>query len=131
MTLALAAITGIQFQLNWLGTTGGPQGTLVNCQLASQGTLIGNQKTPGTISTPVDPGLLVGAGTLIGGNGDTWGATLSPAIVNDPTFGVNFQLLMGTGSFNRLFIDVVYVVIYWSIPSATVQSLGSKDPRWT
>src|SRR5208283_3178660 len=100
-----ATITGIQFQLNWLGTTGGPQGTLVNCQLAYQGGLLGAQKQPGTISTPTDPGGTFGFGTLIGGDGDTWGASLSPTIVNDPTFGVNFQLLMGTGSFNRLFID--------------------------
>src|SRR5271166_1482051 len=126
-----ATITGIQFQLNWLnepGSTNSP-GTLVNCQLRYQGALIGNQKQPGVNSTQIDPGDVFNAGLLIGGVGDTWGATLNPTIVNDPTFGINFQLLQNPASFNRIFIDIIYVVIYWSIPSATLHSAGSLDPQ--
>ena len=126
-----ATITGIQFQLNWLNGSGAAPGTLVNCQLAYQGALIGTQKQPGIVSTSTDPGGTYGNGTLISGNGDLWGAALTPAIVNDPTFGVNFQIQQGaaSGGGNQLFINVVYVVIYWSVPSATVSPTASLDPQ--
>ena len=126
-----ATITGIQFQLNWLNGAGAAPGTLVNCQLAYQGGLIGAQRSPGYTSTSIDPGGAFNAGSLVGGDGDVWEATLSPVIVNDPTFGVNFQILQGasSGGGNKLFIDVAYVVIYWSIPNATLTPTASNDPQ--
>ena len=128
-----ATVTGIQFQLNWLNQPSGASGTLVNCQLAYQGQLIGTQKAPGVSSTPTDPGMTFGAGALVGGVGDSWGATLSPSIVNDPTFGVNFQILQGAynGTSHRLFINVVYVVIYWSVPNSVLTPTASTDPQVT
>lgn len=126
-----ATITGIQFQLNWLNQTGGAPGTLVNCQLAFQGGLIGAQKQPGYTSSDFNPGGVYGAGTLVAGDGDTWGASLTPGIVNDPTFGVNFQILQGqyNGTSHRLFIAVVYVVIYWSVPDSLLTPTASTDPQ--
>jgi hypothetical protein len=126
-----ATVTGVQFQLNWLNQSNGALGTLVNCQLAYNGNLIGIQKTPNASSTDIDPGGVFNAGTLIGGQNDSWGASLSASIVNDPSFGVNFQILQGqnTGSGNQLFIDVVYVVIYWSVPALPIDLTQSTDPQ--
>jgi hypothetical protein len=126
-----ATVTGIQFQLNWLNVSGGALGTLVNCQLAYNGNLIGIQKTPNAASTDIDPGGTLGAGTLIGGQNDAWNASLSAAVVNDPSFGVNFQILQGqdTGGGNQLFINVVYVVIYWTVPALPILLTASTDPQ--
>ena len=126
-----ATVTGIQFQLNWLNENGGALGTLVNCQLAYQGGLIGVQKTPNASSTDIDPGGTFGAGTTIGGQTDSWNASLSASIVNDPTFGVNFQILQGqnTGGGNQLFINVVYVVVYWTVPALPINLTKSTDPQ--
>src|SRR5574337_358684 len=126
-----ATITGIQFQLNWLNQTGGALGTLVNCQLAYNGNLIGTQKQPNASSSDVDPGGAFNAGTTIGGQNDLWGANLSAAIVNDSSFGVNFQILQGqyNGTSHRIFINVVYVVIYWSVPALPIDLTASTDPQ--
>jgi hypothetical protein len=126
-----ATITGIQFQLNWFNQSGGAPGTLVNCQLSYQGQLIGTQKQPNLTSTEINPGSTFGAGTLIAGDGDTWGASLNPAIVNDPTFGVNFQILEGAynGTSHRLFIAVVYVVVYWSVANSVLQATAGNDAQ--
>lgn len=126
-----ATVTGIQFQLNWLNQNNGALGTLVNCQLAYNGNLIGIQKTPNASSTDVDPGGTYGAGTTIGGQTDSWNALLTASIVNDPSFGVNFQILQGqnTGSGNQLFIDVCYVVVYWTVPALPIDLTASTDPQ--
>ena len=118
-------ISGIEFDLQWQNQPGGTPGTLVNCQLSYQGTLLGTQKLPGIESngTVTD--------TIIGNAGDLWGANLSPAILNDPSFGIEFQIYQGAynGTSHRIFVNHVYVTIYWATQNAVLQSTGSSDPQ--
>lgn len=103
-------ITGIQFNLQWQNQSGGATGTLVSASLSYLGAQLGTAKVLNISSN----GFITD--TLVGGESDMWGAALTPAIVNDPTFGIEFQILQGAynGTSHRLFIDGVDVSIYYN-----------------
>lgn len=117
------SIDGIQVDLNWVGQNAGT-GTLSVVSLFYLGNPIGNAKFPGiqNQSFSVD--------TLVGGNTDTWGATLTPAIVNDPSFGFGVQITKQTsGGTDRSFINSMAVTVYYSTQDAQITPAPSPDPQ--
>ena len=116
-------IDGIQVDLNWLGQTAGT-GTLTSVALYYLGNPIGNAKFPGiqNQSFSVD--------TFQGGNGDTWSATLTPAIVNDPSFGFGVQITkQNSGGSDRSFINFMAITVYYSTQDANITPAASPDPQ--
>lgn len=93
-------------------------GTVSQVALWSSGSQIGAAKTPGTAIT-VTP-----TATSYGSSADLWGATLTPAIVNDPSFG--FALACTTDSI-RVFLDFPFTVqVYYTLSgSGTVANVTS------
>lgn len=55
---------------------------------------------------------------IYGGQSDTWGASLTPAIINSPEFGVAFRPTTTNGATNTQFIDAVQIRVYYTAPSA-------------
>lgn len=116
-------IDGIQVDLNWIGQNAGT-GVLTSVALFYLGSTYGNAKFPGiqNQSFAID--------TLQGGNGDTWGATLTPAIINDPTFGFGVQITtQSSGGSDRSFIDYMAVTVYYSTQNANITPAASPDPQ--
>ncbi|MFZ0706258.1 MAG: hypothetical protein WAM71_11685, partial [Candidatus Korobacteraceae bacterium] len=117
-------ITGIVVNLQWGNEPGSNPGTLQNMQLTYQGQLIGTQKLPGIqsvdqVSTPPS--------NDIGSYGDTWGVSdLSPTLVNDPTFGVEFQIYFNNG---RIFVDGVDITVFWTLQNSDCTPTPSTDPQ--
>jgi hypothetical protein len=105
-----ATLTGIQFDLQWLNQPGGAPGILLSASLSYLGSQIGNTKQ---LNIPSHGQI---TDTLVGGNGDLWGASLTPTIINDPSFGVEFIIQQGAfnGSSHRLFIDYANITAYYS-----------------
>lgn len=119
-----ANIDGIQIDLNWVGQNAGT-GVLSVASLWYQGAAYGTSKFPGIAnqSFTID--------TLLGGNSDTWGATaLTPAVVNDSSFGfgvqVTTQLVGGT---DRSFFDFFTITVYYSTQNANLTPQPSNDPQ--
>ena len=116
-------IVGISVSLNWNGQQNGT-GVLDNVALFYQGAVIGQVKSPGTLNT------ITGQTTVQGGASDTWGATLTPAIVNDTTFGVGFQILtQESGGTDRSFLYTYTITVYYANLSATGTCTLSTDPQ--
>ena len=93
-------------------------GTVAAISLCQSGAPIGTAKTPGTAITTIP------TVTNYGGAGDTWGASLTPAIVNDPTFG--FMVSCACDSV-RVFLDSPYPMqVYYTLSgSGTVADIAS------
>lgn len=102
-----ATITGITAKLTWQGQNAGT-GILQNIALYYQGKIIGTIKSPATANAAVSTTDSYGSGA------DLWGAALTPAIVNDPSFGFGVQIeTEESGGSDRSFlftfeIDVTY-----------------------
>ena len=98
-------------------------GTLSEIALYRSNAVLGTVKTPGTPFTTVD------TVNTYGSAGDQWGAALTPAIVNDPSFG--FALACNLDSI-RVFIDYLFssdtplVTVYYTLSgSGTVAFVES------
>lgn len=93
-------------------------GTVAEIALIQSGAQIGTVKTP---ATPITTTPTV---TPYGSAGDQWGASLTPAIVNDPTFG--FAASCACDS-ERVFLDQPYTVqVYYTLSgSGTVAFIQS------
>lgn len=116
-------IDGIQIDLNWLGQNAGT-GVLSNVALYYLGGQIGNVKSPGI------PNQSFATDTLQGGSGDKWSATLTPAIVNDSTFGFGVQITTATvGGSDRSFIDTMGITVFYSTQDANITPTPSSDPQ--
>jgi hypothetical protein len=116
-------IDGILVDLNWLGQAAGT-GTLSIASLYYLGNPIGNSKFPGIQNQSF------ATDSLAGGNADTWGATLTPAIVNDPSFGFGVAITKQiTGGTDRSFINSMAVTVYYSTQSASITPVASADPQ--
>ncbi len=125
-TLAIPAtvtIDGITADLNWVGQNSGT-GVLSQVSLYYLGGPIGNPKFPAiqNQSFPTD--------TLVGGSNDTWGATLTPAIVNDPSFGVGFTITtQSSGGSDRSFVIYTKIIASYSTQDAEITPAPSPDPQ--
>ncbi len=116
-------IDGIQVDLNWLGQNAGT-GTLATVSLRYLGANYGTPEFPGVLNQSF------AADTLVGGSADKWGATLTPDIVNDPSFGFGIQITKQTsGGTNRSFINSMAVTIYYSTQDALITPTPSLDPQ--
>jgi hypothetical protein len=54
--------------------------------------------------------------TSAGGINDTWGATLTPAIVNSPNYGVTFQGFHNTLAGGYVYIDAIELTVHYTSP---------------
>ncbi len=116
-------IDGILVDLNWIGQNAGT-GTLSIAALYYLGNQIGNAKFPGIQNQSFS------TDTLQGGNADTWGATLTPLIVNDPSFGFGVAITKQVaGGTDRSFINSMSVTVYYSTQSASITPAASADPQ--
>lgn len=116
-------IDGIQVDLNWIGQNAGT-GVLSAASLYYLGSTYGSPKFPGiqNQSFSID--------TLQGGSGDTWAATLTPDIVNDPSFGFGVQITTQlSGGSDRSFINYMAITVYYSTQNAVITPTASPDPQ--
>ena len=117
------SIDGIVVDLNWVGQNAG-SGTLSTAALYYLGNQIGNAKFPGIQNQSFS------TDTLQGGSGDTWGATLTPAIVNDASFGFGVAITKQVaGGTDRSFINSMAVTVYYSTQDASITPTASADPQ--
>ena len=114
---ASATVLGatISFGVNSQSTT---TGTVATVALFKTGTQIGTSKTPGTaITTTVTR-------HSYGGSADLWSASLTPAIVNDPSFG--FAISIDADSVRDfLSFDFTIQIAYTLSGSSTVASVDT------
>jgi hypothetical protein len=116
-------IDGVQIDLNWIGQNAGT-GVLSGVQLYYLGSPIGKVKLPGVQNQSFS------TDTLQGGNGDTWGAALTPAIVNDPTFGFGVQITtQNSGGSDRSFVNFMKIIVFYSTQNANITPTPSLDPQ--
>lgn len=116
-------IDGIQIDLNWLGQSAGT-GVLSTASLFYLGQPLGQAKFPGVANQSF------ATDTLQGGNSDTWGATLTPAIINDPSFGFGVQITtQSVGGSDRSFLDSFTMTVYYSTQNADITPRPSADPQ--
>ena len=117
------SIDGIQIDLNWVGQNAGT-GVLSGVALYYLGGQIGNIKVPGIQNQSFS------TDTLQGGNGDTWGATLTPTIINDSTFGFGVQITtQSIGGSDRSFVNSMTITVFYSTQNANITPTASLDPQ--
>ena len=123
---AAAVILGVQVIFN-VQSQSSTTGTVAGVALWHSGAQLGTAKAPGTPIIPI-PGQTVtyGLGT------DQWGATLTPAIVNDPTFGFAISCSFDT---IRVFLFRPFTMrVFYFIPSGgsgTSGVSGTQLPTWS
>lgn len=116
-------IDGIQVDLNWVGQNAGT-GILSAVSLYYLGAKIGNQKLPGIQNQAAS------TDTFQGSNGDTWGTTLTPTILNDPSFAFGVQITTQlAGGSDRSFVNFMAVTVYYSTQDANITPVPSPDPQ--
>ncbi|MDE2099387.1 MAG: hypothetical protein KGL39_19200 [Patescibacteria group bacterium] len=117
------SIDGIQVDLNWIGQNSGT-GVLSSVALYYLGSQLGTAKFPGIQNQSFS------TDTLQGGNADTWGASLSPSVVNDNSFGFGVQITtQSSGGSDRSFINSMGITVYYSTQDALISPTPSTDPQ--
>jgi len=117
------SISGVTVVLNWMGQYAGT-GFAENVALYYRGSILGSAKSPGTENSQSATNLTQG------GASDSWGAILSPDIVNDPSFGFGVQILTEeSGGSDRSFLYSFTVTVYYSTIAATGTCASSTDPQ--
>lgn len=116
-------VVGVQVDLNWIGQSAGT-GVLSGVALYHGGVPIGTTKAPNipNSASPID--------SVLGGLGDSWGATLTPAITNDATFGFGVQITTElVGETDRSFLNYFTVTIYYApTPVQTTVAVTVNEP---
>lgn len=105
-----ATVTGIKLTCFWhsdwdFGTAG-----YVSSIKLINGTTTGAEKT----TTEDIPMTTAATSQAYGGANDTWGLSLTPAIVNSASFGVQIQLKTGIGSAKYLYVDYCTLTAYFT-----------------
>ena len=135
---ASATITGIKATLNWLGQHAGT-GIITNAALYYSNAIYGTEQHPSTANQSFS------ANADVGGPGFLWGAAPTPAIVNDPSFGIGFQITTEqVGSTDRSFFNSWTITVYYTtagvgagatsltqVPIASVNSSGFDGTKYT
>jgi hypothetical protein len=116
-------IDGVEVDLNWAGQAVAT-GTIQNVALFYQGAILGQPKTPGA-QNQVTPT----ADLILGGGSDSWGAIITPAIANDPTFGFGVQVLVTDTGTTRSFFYSFTITVYYTSLSGTGTCTASLDPQ--
>jgi hypothetical protein len=99
-----AIITGIKVEVQGQTQYSAPV-SYKSVRLYSQASAIGTEKAPATPITTSPQW------ASYGGDGDMWGCALTPAIVNDPSFGFGVQIAV-QGS--RVFLNGFRITIYYN-----------------
>lgn len=116
-------IDGITGDLNWQGQFSGT-GILSKVSLYYLGNPIGQPKFPNVQNQSFS------TDTLVGGSDDTWGATLTPDIVNDPSFGIGWTITtQSSGGSDRSFVNYTKVTASYSTQNAEITPTPSPDPQ--
>jgi hypothetical protein len=115
-------IDGVEVTFNW-GGQATATGTIQNVGLFYQGSILGQLKTPGA-QNQVTP-----ANLMLGGSADSWGAIITPAIANDPTFGFGVQVLITDTGTTRSFFYSFAITVYYTSLSGTGSCTASTDPQ--
>ena len=116
-------INGISVDLNWLGQSNGT-GVLSNVAIFYGGNVIGTVKSPNAVNTTI------ASDAVYGGAFDSWGATLTSAMVNDTSFGFGVQITtVQVGSTNRSFVNSMAITVYYSAQNAAITPTQSLDPQ--
>ena len=115
-----ATILGVEVEFQ-AGTQGASSSTVAGVALWNSSGQIGTAKNPGA-PIPESP-----TNFSYGGAADLWGASLTPSIVNDPTFGFAFSAQLGQRVFlfpeNTPYTIVVYYTLSGSGTVAIVESI--------
>lgn len=116
-------VDGVLGTMNWIGQFAGT-GFITGVALFYQGQIIGQIKAPGTQNSQ-------SATTATqGGDSDSWGTVLTPAIVNDSTFGVGWQITTAeSGGSDRSFFNNFAITVYYTNVSNTLTCTASSDPQ--
>ena len=122
-----AVILGIEASLNIYAQSLPTSGTVAGVALWNSSGQIGTEKTsvtdPSQLPTPFTSSTIPGVQVTYGNAGNTWGASLTPAIVNDPSFG--FALSCACDS-TRVFLHPNYsVTIYYTLSGTGTVSIIS------
>lgn len=116
-------IDGVVADLNWVGQNAGT-GLLTGVALYYLGGQIGIAKRPNIQNQSYT------TDAIQGGNNDTWGASLTPDIINDPSFGFGVQITtQEVGGSDRSFIDYFTITVYYSTQNAEITPSPSSDPQ--
>lgn len=116
-------VDGVLAATNWIGQYAGT-GIISAVALFYQGQIIGQIKAPGISNQQSS------TTATQGGDSDTWGTVLTPAIVNDSTFGIGFQVTtQESGGSDRSFFNNFTITVYYTTLSATVTGSPSLDPQ--
>ncbi len=111
---AHATIVGVTVRVEAAETGGGSSSYIPQLHSNTTPTLIGSAKTAVTVTNTT------AVVYSSGGTSDLWGATLTPAIVNNAGFGVS---IWSTDTSNVLYVDYVTIAIeYTPFPTASVVS---------
>jgi hypothetical protein len=108
-----ATITGVGFLISFAKS--GSASVTLSAYLLNGSTRISDQKSTSTTTSSQTT-------YQFGGNGDLWGASLSPSLVNSSSFGVEFIACCTTSSENVSLYDA-QVEIHYTIPVRTESSL--------
>lgn len=102
-----ATILGIMVGTTWLGQSTGT-GLMSSASLYYAGARIGTAKNPNVVNFSSATESQQGAVS------DTWGAALTPAIVNDPSFGYGVQLTAReAGGSDRSFFNAFAITVFY------------------
>lgn len=116
-------IDGVSIALNWAGQYAGT-GVIANAALFYQGTILGQVKSPGIQNQQT------ATVAQQGGGSDPWGAILTPAIVNDTTFGFGVQILAeSSAGSDRSFLNSFTITVYYTTLASTGTATASLDPQ--
>lgn len=113
-----STITGIRLEVEVWRDSGGVGDNNVRL-IGADGSLIGNNKGTGATLPTTE-----GSPLSYGGDGDLWGATLTPAIVNDADFGAVFSV--AGGSSTNVVVDYMRITVFYSPPPTTSTSSSTS-----
>lgn len=100
-----AHITGIKAETTLSFTDGSPRDAITHAQLVLNG-----------IAFPNDKGTL--GGTVFGGDGDRWGQSPTPEIINDPSFGFQFCVAVSAFAMDQnVYCGGCRLTFYYATPA--------------
>jgi hypothetical protein len=121
MIPSTATLLGIEAITNWLGQNTA-SGSITAVSLYLAGAQIG------TVKTPTVPNNSFATDSTFGSPTDLWGAGLTYANLNDPTFGIGFQVTTSaTGNTRSFFNDFEVKIWYYppgGVPTFVLVSLN-------
>lgn len=118
-----AAIDGIEVRLEHKHKKNTDTGFITAQLRDSSGALVGTAKNG------ADDGHTAETTETLGGANDTWGAVLTPAVVNNSNFGVSlYYTKTAGGNANKVSLDHVTITVHYTVELIT--ATASVDSAW-